>query len=87
MYLILRNSICKKHGGRGHGTSKISYQAVPYELFRKGFLIRRSQKNLCLFEPSFIGSYCQAEGQCQVFFSAGTDCLMDMFWKFGPSTG
>jgi len=40
--------ICKKHGGRGHGKPKISYQAVPYELFRKGFLARRSQKNLLL---------------------------------------
>lgn len=51
MCLILRSFICKKHGERGHGTSKISYQAVPYELFRKGFLIRRSPKNLCFCEP------------------------------------
>lgn len=51
------------------------------------FLIRRSQKNLSLFEPSFTGPYYTAEDQCQVFFSEAIICLIDMFWKFGSNTG
>lgn len=81
MCWILRSFICKTHWWGGHGTCQISYQSVPHELIRKGFLIRRwdNQKNLCLSEPSFTRSYCRAEYPCQVFFSEGCVCRINVF--------